>query len=87
VGGQRRDSSVGRGWCWGAWTQGGGCGGWRMLFHWPHYYCTNRKDFPKVELCIDYHGFRRYAVDPRLVSSAQMPPHRGPPARGHRHRR
>lgn len=68
-----RDSSVGEGMVLGSLDSGGWTWGVeKMLFHWPHYYCTNKKDFPKVELCIDYHGFRRYAVDPRLVSSAQI---------------
>jgi len=44
-----------------------------MLFHWPHFSCTNKKIFLKWRTSAsDYHGFRRYRVDPRLVATVQI---------------
>ncbi|GJP84674.1 hypothetical protein CLOP_g14727 [Closterium sp. NIES-67] len=44
----------------------------RMLFRWPHIYCTNKEAYPRWELCLDYHGFRRVAADPRQVIAVQI---------------
>ncbi|CAI5993541.1 unnamed protein product [Closterium sp. NIES-65] len=44
----------------------------RMLFRWPHIYCTNKEAYPRWELCLDYHGFRRVAADPRQVVAVQI---------------
>ena len=44
----------------------------RMQFRWPHIYCTNKEEFPRVELCLDFHGFRRVAVDPRQTMAVQI---------------
>eukprot|EP00271_Cylindrocystis_brebissonii_P017469 TRINITY_DN4558_c0_g1_i1.p1 TRINITY_DN4558_c0_g1~~TRINITY_DN4558_c0_g1_i1.p1 ORF type:complete len:504 (+),score=14.16 TRINITY_DN4558_c0_g1_i1:237-1748(+) len=44
----------------------------RMLYHWPHMYCVNKEDYPRLEMCLDYYGFRKYAADPRKVTAGQI---------------
>ena len=44
----------------------------RMQFRWPHFYCTNEQSYPDPTRCLDYHGFRRYAFDPRRAIALQI---------------
>eukprot|EP00850_Spirogloea_muscicola_P007789 SM000040S14801 [mRNA] locus=s40:392448:395119:- [translate_table: standard] len=44
----------------------------RMFYHWPEIYCVNKERFPASELCLDYWGHRKYAVDPRRVFALQI---------------
>eukprot|EP00850_Spirogloea_muscicola_P008297 SM000044S15944 [mRNA] locus=s44:95389:97481:- [translate_table: standard] len=44
----------------------------RMLWHWPHVYCVNKEAYPRWELCLDYYGHRKFAADPRNVTTLQI---------------
>eukprot|EP00850_Spirogloea_muscicola_P009710 SM000055S18244 [mRNA] locus=s55:237423:240433:- [translate_table: standard] len=45
----------------------------RMFYHWPEIYCVNKERFPAWELCLDYWGHRKYAVDPRRIHRTEIP--------------
>lgn len=44
----------------------------RMLYHWPHIYCMKPKVYPRAEACLDYHGHRKYAINPRKITALQI---------------
>lgn len=44
----------------------------RMVYHWPDVYCVNKNEYPRWSLCLDYYGYRKYAVDPRKISALQI---------------
>ncbi|CAI5532330.1 unnamed protein product, partial [Closterium sp. Naga37s-1] len=44
----------------------------RMFYHWPHIYCLKPELFPRSEMCLDYYGHRKYAINPRKVTALQI---------------
>ncbi|CAI5464961.1 unnamed protein product [Closterium sp. Yama58-4] len=44
----------------------------RMFYHWPHIYCLKPELFPRAEMCLDYYGHRKYAINPRKITSLQI---------------
>ncbi|CAI7852911.1 unnamed protein product, partial [Closterium sp. NIES-53] len=43
-----------------------------MFYHWPHIYCLKPDLFPRSEMCLDYYGHRKYAINPRKVTALQI---------------
>ncbi|CAI5964529.1 unnamed protein product [Closterium sp. NIES-65] len=39
----------------------------RMFYHWPHIYCLKPELFPRSEMCLDYYGHRKYAINLEYV--------------------
>ena len=38
----------------------------RMQLRWPEYYCVYKEKYPQ-DLCLDFHGHRKYVLNPRKV--------------------
>lgn len=44
----------------------------RTRYRWPHTYCLGNHNFTDVNYCLEYHGHRKYILNPRKVHLARI---------------